>query len=142
MTKGHSLGRPNNRKSYLVVLEVWFLMLGVGRARLPLKAPGENPSCLFQLLVVASSPWCPWLVSTSLQSLPFSSVCVSTSLFFKKLFICWASLVAQMVKNLPSMQETLVQSLGLEDPLEEGMATHSSILCLAGPGLSCVTRDL
>ena len=40
----------------------------------------------------------------------------------------WASLVAQMVKNLPTMQETWVQSLGWEDPLEEGMATHSSIL--------------
>ena len=33
-----------------------------------------------------------------------------------------------MVKNLPAMQETLVRSLGREDPLEEGMATHSSIL--------------
>ena len=39
-----------------------------------------------------------------------------------------ASLVAQTVKNLPAMQETWVQSLGQEDPLEEGMATHSSIL--------------
>ena len=39
-----------------------------------------------------------------------------------------ASLVAQMVKNLPAMQETQVQSLGSEDPLEKGMATHSSIL--------------
>ena len=39
-----------------------------------------------------------------------------------------ASLVAQMVKNLPSLQETWVQSLGWEDPLEKGMATHSSIL--------------
>jgi len=39
-----------------------------------------------------------------------------------------ASLVAQMVKNLPVMQETWVQSLGLEGPLEKGMATHSSIL--------------
>ena len=38
------------------------------------------------------------------------------------------SLVAQMVKNLPAMWETWVQSLGWEDPLEEGMATHSSIL--------------
>ena len=38
------------------------------------------------------------------------------------------SLVAQMVKNLPAMQGTQVQSLGWEDPLEEGMATHSSIL--------------
>ena len=39
-----------------------------------------------------------------------------------------ASLVAQMVKNLFAMQETQVQSLGQEDPLEEGMATHFSIL--------------
>ena len=38
------------------------------------------------------------------------------------------SLVAQMVKNLSAMQETRVQSLGLEDPLEKGIATHSSIL--------------
>ena len=40
----------------------------------------------------------------------------------------WVSLVAQMVKNLPAMRETWVQSLGWEDPLEEGMAIHSSIL--------------
>ena len=40
----------------------------------------------------------------------------------------WASLVAQMVKNPPAMWETWVGSLGWEDPLEEGMATHSSIL--------------
>ena len=39
-----------------------------------------------------------------------------------------ASLVAQLVKNLPAMQEMQVRSLGLEDPLEKEMATHSSIL--------------
>ena len=39
-----------------------------------------------------------------------------------------ASLVAQMVKNLPAMQETWVWYLDWEDPLEEGIATHSSIL--------------
>ena len=39
-----------------------------------------------------------------------------------------ASLVAQMIKNLPAMQETQVQSLGQEDPLEKGMVTYSSIL--------------
>ena len=42
----------------------------------------------------------------------------------------WASLVAQVVKYLPEMQEAQVRSLGLEDPLEKGMATHSSILFL------------
>ena len=40
----------------------------------------------------------------------------------------WVSLVAQMVKNLPAMQETWVQSLGWKDPLEKKMATHSSTL--------------
>ena len=40
----------------------------------------------------------------------------------------WASLVAQLVKNPPAMGETCVQSLGWEDPLEKGKATHSSIL--------------
>ena len=40
----------------------------------------------------------------------------------------WASLVAQLVKNPSAMWEMWVQSLGWEDPLEEGMATHSSIL--------------
>ena len=39
-----------------------------------------------------------------------------------------ASLVAQMVENLPAMRETWVQSLGWEDPVEEGMAAHSSVL--------------
>ena len=41
--------------------------------------------------------------------------------------------MAQKVKNLPAMQETWVRSLGWEDPLEEDMATHSSILALKIP---------
>ena len=40
----------------------------------------------------------------------------------------WASLVAQLVKNLPAMWETWIRSLGWEDPLEKGKATHCSIL--------------
>ena len=53
---------------------------------------------------------------------------------FKKLiaqdssFFSWASLVFQMVKNLPAIRETWVPYLSWEDPLEAGMATHSSIL--------------
>ena len=42
--------------------------------------------------------------------------------------LLWASLVVQMIKNLPAMQETWVHSLDQEDPLEEEMATHPSIL--------------
>ena len=40
----------------------------------------------------------------------------------------WASLIAQLVKNLPAMQETVVRFLGWENLLEKGRATHSSIL--------------
>ena len=40
----------------------------------------------------------------------------------------WAFLVVQMIKTVPAMWETQVQSLGWEDPLENGMATHSNIL--------------
>ena len=48
---------------------------------------------------------------------------------FSKRYICiWASLVAQIVKNPPEMQETWARSRGREAPLEEGTATHSSIL--------------
>ena len=45
----------------------------------------------------------------------------------------WASLVAQLIKNPPAMQETWVQFLGWKDPLEKGKATHSSILAWRTP---------
>ena len=45
----------------------------------------------------------------------------------------WASLVTQLVKNPPAVRETWVQSLGWEDPLKKGKATHSSILALEIP---------
>ena len=50
-------------------------------------------------------------------------IIISTPFLFRKVLE-----VAQMAKNLPEMQETQVRSLGQEDPLEKGMATHSSIL--------------
>ena len=61
-----------------------------------------------------------WTIATSLRS--------STSAITVKYSSLWASLVAQTVKNLPAMQETWIQSLGCEEPLEEVMATHSSVL--------------
>ena len=49
-------------------------------------------------------------------------------------FVKVAFLVAQMVKNLPAMQEAWIRSLGQKDPLEEEMTTHSSILAWSIPG--------
>ena len=48
--------------------------------------------------------------------------------------LLWVSLVTQKVKNMPAMQETWVQSLGWEDPLQKEMATHSSVLVWRIPG--------
>ena len=45
----------------------------------------------------------------------------------------WVSLLAQMVKNLPAIQETQVRFLGQEDPLEKGTVTHSTILAWGIP---------
>ena len=53
----------------------------------------------------------------------------------------WASLVAKLVKNPPAMQEMWVQSLGWEDPLEKGKATHSSILPWRIPWTHRVTKS-
>ena len=64
----------------------------------------------------------------------YSNLGLLHGLWAELLFLCCVlqlaqtSLVAQMVKPLPTMQETHVQSLGQEDALEKGMATHSSIL--------------
>ena len=65
-----------------------------------------------------------------LQIFQLTQICNSVFLYFftSKQHARRASLVGQMVKNLLAMQETCVQFLGGEDPLEKGMATHSSIL--------------
>ena len=67
-------------------------------------------------------------------SLFYSSAILKPALpFHLKYSNMWASLVAQMVKIPPAMQESWVQSLGWEDPLEKGTATHSSILAWGIP---------
>ena len=69
-----------------------------------------------------------WLnVQWRLKIFILKEKCRKSILFFLNWGIV-ASLVVQTVKNLPAMQETWIQSLGWEDPLEKGMATHSSIL--------------
>ena len=56
------------------------------------------------------------------------AISIIIHMLFILLYLFRTSLVAQMIKNLPAMRETQVRSLGWEDPLEDGMATHSSIL--------------
>ena len=66
------------------------------------------------------------------KSSSFSTLLPIFVIFYLKIFAILldrrASLVAQLVKNPPAMQEAWVQSMGWEDPLEKGTATHSSIL--------------
>ena len=65
---------------------------------------------------------------TGIRRLALSSNQSPCADLYESLLEPWASIVAQIVKNTPAMQETQVKSLGQEDPLEKGMATHSSIL--------------
>ena len=70
---------------------------------------------------------CVWL--GMLSSVVYKHLTVPCSSSNSQELPCsWTCLVAQMVKNLPAMQDTWVQSLGQEDPLKKVMATHSSIL--------------
>ena len=84
----------------------------------PWDSPGKNTGvgCHFESEVAQS---CPTLSDPMDYSLPGSSI---HGIFQIRI------LVAQMVKHPPAMRETRVQSLSWEDPLEEEMATHSSIL--------------
>ena len=66
---------------------------------------------------------CSWAREQSLLTLPLCSRSSQISCQYS-----WASMVAQMVTNPPAVQETCIRSLGWEDPLEEDMASHSSIL--------------
>ena len=71
-------------------------------------------------------PWPPENIPKySVPPLPLASLVLHLSSL--------PSLMAQTVKNLPAMQETWVLSLGREDPLEKGMATHSSVLAWRSP---------
>ena len=70
------------------------------------------------------------LNSFKLFSINLSYQCIDNSSDY---IYRWASLVAQIVKNRPAIQETWVRFLGQEDPLEKGMATHCSILAWRSP---------
>ena len=77
---------------------------------------------------------CPGVCVCFMQTLIYLVNCFILNFyklfFFSEVYLqeSRACLVAQLIKNLPAMQETCIQSLGWEDPLEKGKATHSSIL--------------
>ena len=86
----------------------------------------------FELIFMNDVRWIPVLffcVYCPIFPAPFTEETIFLSIeYFGSLVKYWASLVAQLIKNLPAMQETWVPSLGWEDSLEKGKATHSSIL--------------
>ena len=85
---------------------------------------------------ICEAPQVPTAWCRGLWALAFPSQCFATHTVFTKgnevrISVCsqeWGSTGGSMVKNLAAKQETQVQSLGQEDPLEKEMATHSSIL--------------
>ena len=77
--------------------------------------------------VIAPSKWASAYNAGDPSSIPGSGGSAREGISYP-LQYSWASLVAQLVKNLPAMQETWVRSLDWEEPLKKGKATHSSIL--------------
>ena len=94
-------------KNPLAMWETWVWSLGWGH-------PLNKRKATHSSILAWRTPWTPWghNESDTIEQLSLS---------------LWASLVAQTVKNPPAMQETLVRSLGQEDPLEKRMATHFSV---------------
>jgi len=90
------------------------------------KTNKQKKTCYFPSLDLG---FCCLLSPECHPSFPFNYRVVINSRFFKSTYVFFlASFVAQMVKNVPTIQETWVWFLGWEDPLEQGMATHSSVL--------------
>ena len=76
---------------------------------------------------------CSLVISNFLEEISSLSHSIVFLYFFALITEEGTSPVAQLVKNLPAVPETWVQSLGLEDPLEKGKATHSSVLAWRMP---------
>ena len=70
--------------------------------------------------------YCP--LDSSMEETFFAHLKLTLFGSFSGFILLWSSLMTQMIKNMPAMQETQVQSLGREDPLKKGTATHSSCL--------------
>ena len=79
-------------------------------------------------IVQLSHPYMTTRITIALTRWTFVDKVMSLLFNMLSRLVIWASLVAQRLKHLPGMQETWVRSLGQEDSLEKGMATHSSIL--------------
>ena len=92
--------------------------------------PGYRGFLALKLFGVLLASWIYGLMSVvDFRKLSATVISVILSVSFVSwYFHIWAFLIAQSVKNLPAMQETWIQFLGQDDPLEEEMAAHSSIL--------------
>ena len=93
-------------KSTILQPRYWQVML-------LLEALGEDPFCLFQLLAVVSIPWLPWLVATSLWSLPLTSHCLL--IFSKWLFLCFYLMGIRVIAFRDSLGWTPLLSSSSQD---------------------------
>ena len=105
------VGKPRKHSIFIIILKMELVSNGMHSVSFPDSSAGKESACN------AGDP----------GSIPGSGRSPGGGIGYP-LQSSWASLVAQLVKNLPAMWETWVGSLGWEDPLEKGKATHSSIL--------------
>ena len=90
------------------------------------------PRFIIIIIIFFLACWCPFVLAPFVQEILFHYIAFAPLSKINQQYacgsVCWTSPGAQVVKNVPAMQETWVWSLGQEDPLGKGMATHSSII--------------
>ena len=124
---------PRNKHLLISWLQSSFSVILVPKKIKSVTVSIVSPSICHEVMGPNAMIFVFWMLSFkpafSLSSFTFNrKLFSSSSLSAYPLQYSWASLVAQLVKNPPAMQETWVQSLGWEDPLEKKKATHFSIL--------------
>ena len=133
LTSVHDSGKNHSLAKWIFVSKVMSLLFNMSRFVIAF-LPRSNCFSISWL-------YSPSAVILKPKKIKFLTVSIVSYLFAMKWWdgiFPWASLVAQLIKNLPAMQETWVRSLGWEDPLEKGKATHSNIVAWRIP---CVTKS-
>ena len=114
---------PENCLTLVIFLELKKILLSSSSILICLPLPSRSSVCQLSPLFLLH---CSLLFSLGFFSSTYIMLC--SPLLWLIVCVIGASLVAQLVKNPPAMQETSARLLGWEDPLEKGKATHSSIL--------------
>ena len=119
----------------LIIIPVHFMLMSQWLMQWEIMLPGTyssqtfNSECSLQdSYLIESYLQLFWMRGSLMKVLTYQNTVIVLMFLYLSFYILWVSPIAQLVKNPPAMQQSLVLFLGQEDLLEKGQATHSSIL--------------